>query len=407
MSGEKNLYSQYFSQESGKEKESKHELIDMKYRIAIDELFDLLSTYNTIKSKVDVKNAFTALILDTVETSQEKGVRYSRNIYQWRDSVVLVTTPEKESNGFIILGGFIVAPLSTVEKTETFDDDNSRNSREENTGLSFHSIYVTIFNLGRETKMFPASVVGYDKILGFCILKLTDNQIPEDRGYLKWSDSKNLSPGSEVVIIGKGTKTESSIKFNYVSNARYADPDGIIKGDLISLSEINDDTIGSPIIAPGGIVGMILFPGVGIAEVSMRKSARGIIKCCVNGKVEPKYKDLIIKNADGIYESKTGSLGINGRKVVPFDLIGMKINVLCGYIVEKVLISNSEIEKGDLVTHIEGKALGDRIGQINPSIITLYENIGKEFEVTYRKKSELFSDAHTVTMKIVDVCSTI
>lgn len=386
-------YSNYFSQES-KNSNKSFSNYKKKYKICIEDIYDILSEYQKISSKDDIKGALDAFFTQSYEIKKQKKINNS-DIYNYRDSVVIITTITEneiiESSGFFILDYFIIAPSSVL-----FDSEGNMGK-----------VHITVFNIEEKSQIFECNIIGFDKKFNCCILK-----IPNFKGksFLKWGDSKKICSGSKITMIGSNNISENSIFKSVVSSGRHSDIYGNIKGDLILLDRYIPLNIGSPLVTTNGIVGMIIGKiddqSVALSESSIRKILRGIIRCNIDDKIDPKYEKLLFKNND-IYESKSCSVGINARKVVSSDLIGTKYNILEGYIVTQNYIKNNFIQIGDLVTHLNDRPIGDRIKQIHPSTILSFNNIGDTVKVSYRKESEQYETLYSIDIIVSHINTTI
>lgn len=383
MSADEIDCSGYFSGISSKSNKKRH--------ITSDDICNILSEYKELNSKQDIKEAFKRFINETIE---EKEIT-TKKIYDLRDAVVIITTISGdeiiECNGFFILQYYIIAPANVI-----FDSNEK-----------LGQVYVTVFNHNEEAKILPAIIIGYDDRFNCCVLKINEELEPfSGNSLLTWGDSKKIKTGSKVTVIGSNNISENGIFPCIVSCGRYSDINGTIKGDLLLLDRDLNINIGSPIINHKGIVGMVIGKiedkTIGLCEASIRRIVRGIVKSHVTNKIEEKYN--FISNDSSHFCSKIGSIGINGRKVVTSDLIGTKFNVLVGYIVTE---DNSFVKCGDLVTHINGKPIGDRIKQINPSIILSFTNIGDKLMLTYRKFEEQYEHSYNEEVTVIDINSTI
>jgi hypothetical protein len=254
---------------------------------------------------------------------------------------------------------------------------------------------------------------------------------------------------------------ENGVVIGNISDNRYVFPGGQVPGELLLLSNIMTKGFqrGLPVITlDGTIIGMTLFinssielinhhkssylsPNYNIAlsEFFMRRPVKALIRSYQDNCIPDHYKGFIEKVSDPIsdyYRFNKACLGISGilmgqedfnTKIqnvahrstsddskstphiiltrIPFSrdffIKGPKYKELVGYRLlyisrESPLFKSLSI--GDIITHINGCPLGDRKGQISPSLVMWRVRPGEIVTIQYKKQNENFDTVHEINV---------
>jgi serine protease Do len=201
-----------------------------------------------------------------------------------------------------------------------------------------------------DRRVFPAKVVGTDKLTDLPVIKINATNLPA----ATWGDSAKLEPGQTVLAFGspfgafrfsvtRGIVSAVNRQNPYSDNARK--PGGFIQTD----AAINPGNSGGPLVnAHGEVVGINTFiitnngsfAGAGFAIPSqiVRATTDQLIK---HGKVEHGY------------------LGVNINDVTPANAQFFNLKNASGAIIAQVTpdspASRSGLKQGDVVTEVNGQ----------------------------------------------------
>lgn len=292
-----------------------------------------------------------------------------------RDAVVTIIHGEERYNGFFILGHYIICP-----HTKAKDD-----------------IYVEIQNLNGTGKayIYPAFVVGSDPYGGIDVIRLVENVIV-NHPYLPWGKSRSCASGDAVIIVGSpfGSSSNNVYLTNLANNRCSSD---YLVGELLSLPNIlPPNTIsGLPVInLYGMVIGMyIKIPPselldmnniqstFALSEYFMRFPVKGLIRCYQDGNVPKRYIGHV---EDGIY--KASSLGLRGT--MKSCRVGLAIGYSITYI-DNMSTLKDKLICGDILTHINNFALGNRKDQISASLVMSRVKIGETVNITFLREDKV------------------
>jgi serine protease Do len=213
-----------------------------------------------------------------------------------------------------------------------------------------------------DRRVFPAKVVGTDKLTDLAVIKINATNLPT----ITWGDSTRLEPGQTVLAFGspfgyfqfsvtRGIVSAVNRPNPYSDDARK--PGGFIQTD----AAINPGNSGGPLVnAHGELIGINTFiitnngsfAGAGFAIPSqlVRATSDQLIK---NGKVEHGY------------------LGININDVTPANSDFFHLKDASGAIVAQVTpdspAGNGGLKQGDVVTELNGQKI-DNAGSLQVQV---------------------------------------
>lgn len=224
----------------------------------------------------------------------------------------------------------------------------------------------------------------------------------------------------------------------------------VIQGELPLVSSYRDSSSGDSGYY-GAVIGMtvhiegIFNYNVGLSEFFIRRSVKALIRSYQDNIVPGRYTDFITLIPDPLgkyYRFNKSWLGLAGtvmdsqdyttsfvdlRRVprkestnnvenIIREIVGYRILAIaspeCN---RKIFIPGSTprnsiipdlpqsplagiINPGDIVTHINGCPLGDRKGQISPTLVMWRVKPGDEITITYKKEKEDFATVHNISV---------
>lgn len=299
----------------------------------------------------------------------------SRTLAHERDAVVhLVFHGGKRCTGFLIRIAS-VAPRENIRQLIEAANRSVVICPSRLIGSPTEDIMVCISNYAatRRSLMFRAFLIGMDDFADIAMLgvDIPDGEEPlESHRHLSWGKSRNNAPGTKVRMYGDffscqhipyarveepPVMSESAVMEAIISDNRYVDYTGKIPGELLLLSCPTEHGDGLPVVSDGQVVGMKIYQvasnaTVAISEFSMRHSIRGIC----NG-------------------TRRYTLGIRAIPVTPSMFLTCLKELPCvtreirGYYV--TASDNQGVVKGCVIETIEEIPIGDRKGQLSPSLI--------------------------------------
>jgi hypothetical protein len=346
-------------------------------------------------------------------------------IYKSRDAIVLIsgffiennTLHTKKGNGFFIKGHYIICPSSLIL----------------NKTVIANKILIEVPNVNGDglSYSYNAYIIGYDGIANISILKVRNDTTPLLKichPFLLWGKSRNSCSGDNILLIGDTVgnhHSENGICCGYVSDNRYVCPNGIITGELLLLDvKITDNNqCGLPVLdSEGNIIGMYIGKSLAISEFFMRRPVKNIIMA---------YQERIIKNnlndslkfVDSDFKYIKSWLGVKAiiscqddyetiinsnlerqlmenNKVISRDITGYRI-------IDILDISPiyNKIQNGDIITHINACPLGDRKGQVSPSLVLWRVYPGDNITIMYKKQEEMFENVHQLEVQTLKLDS--
>lgn len=242
---------------------------------------------------------------------------------------------------------------------------------------------------------------------------------------------------------------ENAVSFGTISDNRYVFPGGYVSGELLLLSNIiaKGEQQGLPIITmDGAVIGMIIHihnsssNNIGLSEFFMRRPVKSIIKTYQDGSISTRYRGFITPVSDPIgdyYRFDKSWLGIAGILMGAQDyntdivdliripssdtlgckeIIGYRVLAVAGIIGTTGLFTPGNVPDnflipqmkqsplyniiipGDIITHINDCPLGDRKGQISPSLVMWRVQPGNTVKIMYKKQIERFQYNHEITV---------
>ena len=348
----------------------------------------------------------------------------------------------KNGNGFFIKGHYIICPSYLI-------------LNQNNTRVDKILVDVSNVNGSGESYAYEADIVGTDGAANIGILRiaLANSQNNWNKSnppirichpILQWGKSRSSCPGDTILLIGNTVApnsienlllpgAENAVAIGNISDNRYVFPDGQVPGELLLLSNIipQGSQCGLPVITiDGTVIGMILYinstlnTNIALSEFFMRRPVKALIRSYQDGFVPEHYKGFIehIIHPLGNYNKFNKAwLGIGGilmsQEDYISDIILQATNIfrvpkyqeevsgskdIVGY---RILTIHSELLKeifsyGDIITHINNCPLGDRKGQISPSLVMWRVRPGDMIKIIYKKQSERFENKHEV-----DICT--
>ena len=230
---------------------------------------------------------------------------------------------------------------------------------------------------------------------------------------------------------------ENSIIIGNISDTRYVFPYGQVPGELLLLSNVFSvgDQKGLPVLnTEGMVIGMILSINssirynIALSEFFMRRPIKALISIYQNNTIAEHYKGFIEQVFDPLgnyYKYNKSTLGLGCVLVtqedyntniiynssyirIPYFDTDMKLTdgphckEIVGYRVLIRLIPdllNDVINIGDIITHINECPLGDRKGQISPSLVMWRVKPGELITMTYKKQTERFATSYTINVE--------
>jgi hypothetical protein len=334
-------------------------------------------------------------------------------VYKCRDAVVMISgyfINEEDliiirGNGFFIKGHYIICPASLIMmKTRLVN-----------------KILIGVSDVNGDSLSYSYSgyIVGVDGAANIAILKIHNETIPTLRTcqpFLLWGKSRNCCSGDNILLLGDiigNHFSENGVCCGYLSDNRYVN--GNIVGELLLLntSITKNNQCGMPILnLEGKIIGMYINENLGLSEFFMRRPIKNIIMTYqkqiisnntsfINKFVSSDFRYIkswlaisaIVSSQDD-YETTIDRKLLINNKIVSRDIIGYRILSLLD-----ISPLYNILFEGDIITHINGCPLGDRKGQISPSLILWRIYPGDTINVTYKKQQEIFEFVHQCEVK--------
>lgn len=255
---------------------------------------------------------------------------------------------------------------------------------------------------------------------------------------------------------------ENAINIGIISDNRYVFPGGHVPGELLLLSNVltYGSQNGLPIITNDGVViGMSIHISsatsynVALSEFFMRRPVKALIRSYQDKTILDKYKgfiDPVIDPINDYYRFNKSWLGLGGILMTqedyntnivattindstvtlqripiidnnnlivvhsPKEIVGYRILAVAGpYSGTGLFMPGSSsnlipdikqsplygiISYGDIITKINNWPLGDRKGQISPSLVMWKVKPGDFINIMYKKQSEQFEKIHEITI---------
>lgn len=260
---------------------------------------------------------------------------------------------------------------------------------------------------------------------------------------------------SPASITGSDTTlavAENAITLGILSDNRYVFPGGQVPGELLLLSNIlpHGEQQGLPIITTHGtVIGMTVHVydsytyNIGLSEFFMRLPVKALIRSYQDKCIPERYQGFITLISDPIgdyYVFNKSWIGIAGILMDAQDydttinitsrapiaegdalthlpcckeILGYRVLAVAGELPTEVFIPGNSppnsliptlslspaygiINRGDIITHLNGCPLGDRKGQISPSLVMWRIQPGAKVKISYRKQTEQFEHTHEV-----------
>jgi len=357
-------------------------------------------------------------------------------------------------NGFFIKGHYIICPAELIITTPIFDNTDILRatkiladvSNVNGTGISY--TYDTII-----VGIDAAANIAILHIDMNTQWNKSNPIIKDTHPYLHWGKSRSSCPGDTVLVIGNISApsnicqtnnilqypgAENAVAIGNLSDNRYVFPGGNVPGELLLLSNIttNGYQRGLPVISTSGsIIGMTLHIesnvnyNVALAEFFMRRPVKALIRAYLDDNIPDHYRGFIQKVNDPIntyYKFNKSWLGVVGflmgqddynttiiysknkfvrkpivindklydgpscKEIVGYRVLSLKTGDL--YSKQSPLINI--LSTGDIITRINDCPLGDRKGQISPSLIMWRVRPGDTVTLHYKKQSEKFEHTH-------------
>ena len=352
----------------------------------------------------------------------------------------------RRGNGFFIKGHYIICPSFLVLINPTF-----------NYILDSTHVFVDVSNVNGSGRSYSytATIIGIDGAANICILNIVnieDQAIRTCHPLLQWGKSRSTCPGDTIIVIGNISApilfggnpnivpgTENAISVGTLSDNRYVFPTGAIPGELLLLSPlIPIGSQGLPIITLNGtVIGMSISPkssfsyNIALSEFFMRRPVKALIRSYQDQLISERYQKFI-EPFHTYYRFNKGYLGIAGIlmgqddyytnisfnpisriklnqsvKIFSKEIIGYRILSVSSFPPDPLsLFIHSPhtsplfniVKSGDIITHLNDCPLGDRKGQISPSLIMWRVCPGDSVSIRFKKQSENFQYEHDVNV---------
>lgn len=332
-----------------------------------------------------------------------------------------------------------------------------------NSSIRVSRIIVDVSNVNGSgfSYSYEANLIGVDGVANIAVLRINmelewNKFNPELRSChpcLQWGKSRSSCPGDTVILIGNTTASinniihpgaENAVSIGNISDNRYVFPNGQVQGELLLLSNIltRGCQTGIPVIKTDGtVIGMSIFINdyhhnynVALAEFFMRRPVKALIRSYQDNNVPDNYKgfvELVIDPIENYYRFNKSCLGISGiimgqndfntliepkeLEFVRKPILKVKHKTLKEIVGYRILALNhpsqlvspspknnplyNNIVCGDIITHLNDCPLGDRKGQISPSLIMWRVLPGDKVKIRYLKQSENFNVIHEVEVE--------
>lgn len=359
------------------------------------------------------------------------------------DNIQSITT--QSGNGFFIKGHYIICPADLV-----LINPNHKGIQR------VSKILVDVSNVNGSGKAYSyeANIVGVDGAANIAILFIDVNLIwnrdnPPIRvchPFLQWGKSRSSCPGDTIIMIGNISSpvstsnfilsypgAENAVVVGNISDNRYVFPNGTVPGELLLLSNVITPGLqrGLPVITKEGtIIGMLLHIysatftyNVALSEFFMRRPVKALIRSYQDNKI-PNHYIGFVEDMTNYYRFNKAWLGISGILMGQEDystnlvntgseyirapiiysdhlMNGPRCKELVGYRITSLMTDSLRdiISVGDIITHINGCPLGDRKGQISPSLIMWRVCPGEMVTIEYKKQSEGFELVYQVKVR--------
>lgn len=254
--------------------------------------------------------------------------------------------------------------------------------------------------------------------------------------------------------------SENGVLSTTVADNRYVSYDGTIPGELLLLTANHPVAAGAAVISRDGQLMGIVVPSttprvLALSEFFMRRPVRALIRSFINNRIPIEFENQIqlIKLASPIgtsssdriiYRFDKSWLGLSGILVTPDDYYttlvinsdgtfqkhlmsipdqlevsepkeigGYRITWIAGNLQTQNKSADpssfpwkqtesplrSILKIGDIVTHLNECPLGDRWGQVAPSLIMWRVKPQTEVVLQYRRQAEAFTISHTLSVQ--------
>lgn len=339
-------------------------------------------------------------------------------VCNFRDAVVTIHG-HSIGNGFFIKGHYIICPVNLVLGPGLIPAERIL-------------IAVSNVNMSSKSYSYEADIVGIDGASNIAILYINmdkewNKTIPPLRcGHpiLNWGKSRNSCPGDTIIVIGEVSGqdrlglsknlmsgvSENGVIVGNIADNRYVSYGGSVPGELLLLSNIIPDgnQSGMPVITTAGyVIGMILNldtargMNVALSEYFMRRPTRALIKSFILNDIPDNYSGFIDNNSNYFRFIKS-KLGLNCVLVNSNDFYPDTPNKeIVGY---KILSNQHDnvFKISDIITHLNNCPLGDRKGQISPSLVMWRVAPGDIVNVTYRTVDDHYQSTHIIPVTTLE-----
>lgn len=329
-------------------------------------------------------------------------------VYNIRDSVVSISghwlndNTSTSGNGFFIKGHYIICPsILLFNKTKLPD-----------------RILVDISNVNNSGKSYSyeAELIGYDGAGNIGVLKINFEKdcnkgnpiLRNSHQFLPWGKSRNANQGDQVLVVGKTVVlSENSVTTAIISDNRYVSNQGA--GEMLLLS-CSVSSAGLPVITlEGTIIGMMIENNIALSEFFMRRPVKTIIKknygevdsfIDSNSRVRKSFLGVFgtLLTQDDYYTTMCESRKtLSKSRDICREILGYRIISLTSLSPLKEIII-----PGDIITHINSCLLGNRKGQISPSLVMWRLIPQTKIILTYKKQEENFSQEHNIEVETLE-----
>jgi serine protease Do len=217
-----------------------------------------------------------------------------------------------------------------------------------------------------DRRIFPAKVVGRDKLTDLAVIKINAKALPS----VPWGDSTQLRPGQTVLAFGNPLGFRFTVTRGIVSALNRPNPFGEDRrapGEFIQTdAAINPGNSGGPLVdARGEVVGINTF------LVSQSGAFSGMGFAIPTQIVRPTV-DALIRTG----KVEHGYMGIGISDVTPDEAKFFDVSTASGAVVTQVEAdspaSKAGLKVGDVITGLNGKTVNDagelqvQVGQTQP-----------------------------------------
>lgn len=264
------------------------------------------------------------------------------------------------------------------------------------------SIVVQMSNISSSDKPEPATrlllavVVALDLAANIAFLELQSP--PLETTKLAWGKSRSVAPGESVVALSAISGKLAAIVTTLADNRSLV---AGVAGEFLVVAQ--PLTIGAPILTSDGLLlGLVTVVSDGISyalsEFFLRRPTRTCLRS-IGVELSGSSGVGAVSIRDGIVYYVKSSLLLEAVLATALDLLTAngvtRYNEVVGY---KIVVSSiPELQVGDIVTHLQNCPLGDKKGQISPTLVMWRVNPGAEVTIRYRRLVESYATDYSLS----------